>query len=502
MKPKNAENFNSKKSQWSNVFTLGLAKEREYFVENLSMLISGGMPIIGALGAISQELRSRRMKNIIAVMKSDIESGYPLWKTLANTALFPEHSVSLIRLGEESGKLIENLKVVSVEQEKERVFKSKLHSAMMYPIFVLLLTVIIGIGIAWFILPKLATVFSQLKIKLPLITKILIGGGTFLGSYGMVVVPAAIIVAAVLFFFIFSFSKTKFIGQFLLFYIPGVNTLIKEVETARFGYLLGTLLEAGLPITRALDSLSSATEIAPYRKLYAHMRDSVADGNSVQKSFAAFPHTRRLVPAPIQQLIVAGEQSGTLSETLVKVGTMFETKADTTTKNLTVILEPILLVIVWLGVVGVALAVILPIYSLIGGFNSGSQTETQSAPVVEETMNTPPALPPDQEIFLNAEVPSDETTSEETVIEIIPEKQKTLRILPTGTGYLNARDKPSLQGEVVARVTPEEIIEYTNTENGWYEIMINCKLSNVKCFRDSETGWVFGKYVEIYKLTL
>ena len=350
---------------------LFLGKERDYFVENLSMLISGGMPIMGALGAISQELRSRRMKNIIAAMKSDIESGYPLWKTLANTALFPEHSVSLIRLGEESGHLTENLKVVSVEQEKDRVFKSKLRSAMMYPIFVLSLTVIIGIGIAWFILPKLALVFSQLKIKLPLITKILIGGGSFLGEHGTVVVPAALVVMAVLFFFIFSFSKTKCIGQFLLFILPGVSGLIKEVEIARFGYLLGTLLEAGLPITRALDSLASATEISPYRKLYAHIRDSVTDGNSVQKSFATFHNARRLIPAPIQQLIVAGEQSGTLSETLVKIGKMFETKADTTTKNLTVVLEPILLVIVWLGVVAVALAVILPIYSLIGGFNAG-----------------------------------------------------------------------------------------------------------------------------------
>ena len=351
-------------------FTFGLGKERDYFVENLSMLISGGMPIIGALDAIAQELRSRRMKNIIAAIKSDIESGSPLWRTLAKTSLFPEHAVSLIRLGEKSGKLTQNLKVVAIEQEKERVFKSKLRSAMMYPAFVLSLTVIIGVGIAWFILPKLATVFAQLKITLPLITKILIGAGTFLGNYGGYVVPAAIAVMAMLFFFVFSFSKTKFVGQFILFSSPGIKDLIKEVEVARFGYLLGTLLEAGLPITHALDSLASATEISPYRKLYLHLRDSVSDGNSIQKSFAVFSHTNRLIPAPIQQLVVAGEQSGTLSATLLKIGQIYETKSDTTTKNLTVILEPILLVIVWLGVVAVALAVILPIYNLIGGFNA------------------------------------------------------------------------------------------------------------------------------------
>ena len=354
----------------SYVSTFALGRERDYFVENLSMLISGGMPIMSALTAIGEEMRSRRMKNVIATIQSDIESGSPLWRTLSATNLFPDHAVSLIRLGEESGKLTEKLTVVAIEQEKERVFKSKLRSAMMYPLFVLSLTAIIGVGIAWFILPKLAVVFAQLKIPLPLVTKVLIGSGTFLGRYGASVVPAAIFILAAVFFFVFSFSKTKFIGQFILFSSPGIKRLIKEVEVARFGYLLGTLLEAGLPITSALDSLASATEIAPYRALYRHLSDSVRDGNSIQKSFASFPRINRLVPAPMQQLIVAGERSGTLSGTLLKIGQMFEGKADTSTKNLTVILEPILLVVVWVGVVAVALAVILPIYSLIGGFKA------------------------------------------------------------------------------------------------------------------------------------
>ena len=351
-------------------FIFGLGRDRDYFVENLSMLISGGMPITGVLDSIASEMRSRRMKNVIASIKLDIESGSPLWRSLEDSTLFPSHAISLIRLGEESGKLTQNLKVVAIEQEKERVFKSKLRSAMMYPAFVLSLTVVIGVGIAWFILPKLATVFGQLKITLPLITKILIGTGTFLSDYGGYVVPATIVAVIVMFFFIFSFSKTKFIGQFILFSTPGIKGLIKEVEVARFGYLLGTLLEAGLPITAALDSLASATEVSRYKKLYLHLSSSVGDGNSIQKSLASFTHAGRLIPSPIQHLIVAGEQSGTLSQSLLKIGQTFEAKADTTTKNLTIILEPILLVIVWLGVVAVALAVILPIYSLIGGFKA------------------------------------------------------------------------------------------------------------------------------------
>src|SRR3989338_4953310 len=187
-------NSQSKKLKSYNLQALFLGKERDYFVENLSMLISGGLPIMSALDAIAKEMRSRRMKSAIANIKTDIESGFPLWRTLARTNLFPEHAVSLIQLGEESGKLTENLKVVALEQEKNRVFKSKLRSAMMYPVFVLSLTVIIGVGIAWFILPKLAIVFDQLKIELPLITRVLIATGIFLGNYGQYVIPTVIVV--------------------------------------------------------------------------------------------------------------------------------------------------------------------------------------------------------------------------------------------------------------------------------------------------------------------
>lgn len=356
-------------SKRSKIFTLGIGKERDYLVENLSTLIAAGMPIISALDAIAQEIRSRRMRDLLTLIREDILSGAPIWRALKESGLFADHAIALIRLGEESGKLSENLKVVEIEEEKSRVFRSKLHSAMLYPVFVLSLTVTIGVGIAWFILPKLAVVFTQLHVTLPLITKVLISIGVYLDKYGVIVIPTLAVIVAALFYFLFIFSKTKVIGQYVLLSLPGIKQLIKEVEIARFGYLLGTLLEAGLPITHALDSLARATEIVQYRKLYVHLCDSVGDGNSFQKSFLLFHRADRLIAAPIQQLIVVGERSGTLSLTLQKIGKVYEVKSDTTTKNLTVILEPILLVIVWLGVVAVALAVILPIYSLIGGFN-------------------------------------------------------------------------------------------------------------------------------------
>lgn len=348
----------------------GLDEEKEYFVENLSLILSAGMGIIEALSALQQEMKSKRMKQLVSEMKADVEAGSQLWQAIQKTELFSDQVISLVRLGESSGQLVENLRVIALQEQKERSFRSKIRSALMYPVFVLGLTLVIGIGIAWFILPKLSTVFIGMKIKLPLITKILIGTGEFLKTNGAIVIPLFFIALAAIFFFLFFFSKTKHIGQVIILHIPGIKKVIKEVELSRFGYIMGTLLDAGLPVLPALQALAKNTLLAPYKKFYESLVQNIEDGNSFQKSFSLHPHTSDFLPIAIQQMIIAGEKSGNLSLILKTISTNYEGRVEISTKNLTVILEPILLVIVWLGVVAVALAVILPIYSLIGGFKT------------------------------------------------------------------------------------------------------------------------------------
>ena len=349
--------------------TFGLSKARDSFIENLSMLVLSGMPIVNALQSITKDTKDQRMKKILDTILLDMEGGSPLWRSFDKTGLFRGYTISLIRIGEESGKFAENLKVVALQEEKDREFKSKVKSALMYPSFVLVLTAVVGTSISWFILPKLAKIFMDLKLDLPLITKILIGFGLFLQKNGLWFVPLATTIIGLTVYLIFINQKTKFLGEGMLFSIPGINTLMMEVEVARFGYLLGTLLEAGLQVTKAIDSLATASEVIRYKTFYNYLRDSVDMGNSFQKSFLEYKKINTLIPQPIQQLIISGEQSGTLNKTLIKVGQVLEEKSDTTTKNLTIIMEPILLVIVWAGVVAVAFAVILPIYSLVGGIN-------------------------------------------------------------------------------------------------------------------------------------
>lgn len=359
----------SKASKNAPFSTWGIGKEKEYFLENLSALLSSGMPMIEAMGAIREEIKSRKLKKIISEMIENLKSGFSFSQVIENSGIFSAHVASLIKIGERSGKLVDNLKILAVEQKKETALKSKIRSATMYPAFVLSLTLIVGIGIAWFILPKLALVFSQLKISLPLITRVLISSGLFLSKSGIYAIPVFFVLVFLIFYFIFGFSRTKFLGEAVLFNLPGIKNLLKETELARFGYLFGTLLSSGLSPTESLDAIADTTPFKRYRKLYLHLKENILDGHSMKRSFASYKKSTKLIPAPVISLIVAGEQSGTLSQTLLKIAEDYESKTDTTTKDLTVILEPILLVIVWLGVVGVALAVILPIYSLIGGLN-------------------------------------------------------------------------------------------------------------------------------------
>lgn len=261
----------------------GLGKDKEYFIENLSLLASSGMGVGQSIDSIMAEVRSKEMRAILLKMKDDVESGSSLWRALEKTGLFPEHTISLLRIGEESGKLVQNLKVIGAQEEKERVFRGQLQAAMLYPMFVLTFTIVIGVGVAWFILPKLSTVFTSMKVELPLITKILMAVGSLLAGQGIIIVPLFLGTIAVLLFVVFFYPPTRFLGRNLMSSLPGIGRLIQELEIARFSYLLGTLLEAGIPVTHSLDLLEKATSFPYYQKHYRHLRLHLDEGYSFQK---------------------------------------------------------------------------------------------------------------------------------------------------------------------------------------------------------------------------
>lgn len=340
--------------------------EINFFLEEVAMLIDAGLDISGAVTTASEDVRSKSLRLILKKIEDNIATGMPIWRAFQESNLFQRKVVALVRVGEESGRLPTNLKAIVEQQRKDALFKSRIQSAMMYPVLVLGVTVIIGVSIAWFILPRLADVFDSLDLELPLITKVLIWVGLTLQDYGEIIIPAFLGLVGLSFYLVFFFSKTKFIGEGILLKLPGIRKLIRQIELSRFGFIVGGLMNAGLPIDEALDSLTRATTFRGYRRLYMGLTEAIQDGQSFEQFFEGSKRAKRLLPNSVKQMVHTAELSGELPNTLVRIGSVYEEKIEGTTKNLSVILEPILLVIVWLGVVSVALAVVLPIYGLIG----------------------------------------------------------------------------------------------------------------------------------------
>ncbi len=345
------------------------SKDREYFSGNLVLLLRAGVPVGEALQSLQETSSSRQLKQALEQMKHDVDEGMPLYRALTRSGVVGGQTLALVELGEHSGRLVDNLEVAAKQEEKQRIFRSKIRSALLYPSFVLGVTGVVGLGVSWFLLPRLAETFAQLNANLPLISRVLIGFGIFLKHNGLWAVPLGVFLFLTALYALFGVPRTKRYGQWVLFHIPGISKLLHEVEVARFGYLLGTLLQAGLSVTQALELLQNATSLVQYKAFYKYLKASFEDGYSFKASLQQYVGSGALLPPAVQQMIVAGERSGALPETLMSIGTIYEAKADTSTQNLETVLEPVLLIIVWLGVLGVAVAVIMPIYGLVGGLD-------------------------------------------------------------------------------------------------------------------------------------
>lgn len=347
--------------------TFGLGSEKEYLVDNLSVLLSSGMDILGALEAISSETRSTRMRNLVRRMIADVENGEPVWRALDNMGLFETQTISLVRIGEETGRLVENLRILALQRQKDRMFRSKIIGAMAYPAFVVVLGGAVGFWVMFFLLPQLATTFSSLNMKLPLVTSILIFVGLFARDHWAVLIPTILTVSFLVILVGFVIPRTRFIGQFVLLRIPGIGRLLIDSETGRIGYLLGTLLGAGVELIESVRSVANASTFASFSRFFNHLADRLEEGDTFEQAFHSFRNARKVLSVPMQQLIVTAEHSGTVPEAFVSIGELYQFKADVASRNLTVILEPLLLLLMGAGVLFLALAVVLPIYSLVGG---------------------------------------------------------------------------------------------------------------------------------------
>lgn len=339
------------------------------FLESMSLLVAAGLDAASATLATAKSVRNGIVKKRLMGVWQILQAGYPLWHALIEQQMLPEQRIWLIRVGEESGQLSKHLDTAVAQQRKEELFRGRVQSAMMYPVILLVIALVAGFGVSWFILPRLAAVFTTLRVDLPLLTRWLLWLGNFLGEYGIIVVPSAAALLFLLLTVLFVVPGTKHSGQWLLMHTPGVRALIQDGELGRFGSILGSLLDVGVTLPDALDALSNATNLIVYKRLYTDVREQVVMGIGLENAFRSLPYSAALIPENIQELLFSAERAGRLSSTAIQIGVNFEGRSEITAKNLTVVLEPVMLFVVWLGVVLLAASVITPIYSVLQGVN-------------------------------------------------------------------------------------------------------------------------------------
>lgn len=369
--------FNKIKAFAKKIFLTDIVrkKDKEDFFENFSLMLSSGIDIVIALDLLKAESRSKGIKRIIGDIQADVKNGESISSAIRKAKMLPKHLMAVIEIGEKSGNLPENLKIVVEQIQRERQFKSKIRSASIYPMFVLLIMLAVGLVVAVFVLPRLTSVYKNLNVDLPDITQILINIGDWLESYGNVAIPLTLVIIITFLYFIFVFPKTKKIGQWVMLNTPVIRRLIMEVEVSRFGFLLGTLLKSGYPVIEALNLLENSTSYFRYKDFYYYLQYSISSGLSFKESIDYYKNSDKVLPVYARQLITSSEKTGKLADSLQNIGTVFEKRNEDTLKDITVLIEPLLLVVIWLAVAFVAFAVILPVYNLVGNISGTTSPE-------------------------------------------------------------------------------------------------------------------------------
>ncbi len=348
---------------------LGMGKEKTTFVENMATLLGAGLPLPDALRTILEETKVKAMKKIVQRIVESVESGTPLWLAMQEQNFFTTYAIALVRIGEEAGSLAQNMTYLAVQQEKDSELKSKVKMAMIYPSIVIVLVMAMVIILGVFVLPNLVQVLISLNAPLPLATKILIAFANFSSQNGGLVVGLGIGSLLAVFVGNALVPPVKRTLQWVAFHIPGIGPLARSATIARFGVILGGLLQAGVPLPEAMRSLTEVTSVLVYRDFYGAVTEEIMQGQSFQKAFAELKVSRKLFPVSVTSLIVVGERSGTLSQILLKIADIYDRKAAETAQKLPVVLEPMLLLFIG-GLVGfIAFAILTPIYSVVGNIS-------------------------------------------------------------------------------------------------------------------------------------
>ena len=336
-----------------------------FLVRNLATTIKAGLSIVESLDILIKDTENNFMKKILQSSQAMIKNGQALSASFENYKnLFPPIFIGMIKAGEVSGQLDKNLSELAKFMSKEYALRNKVKSALTYPIILLIASVLVVVLMLIFVLPKLTASFAASGVALPLITKIFLFISKMLTwSFTLDI----IVVIGIVYFF--SYFRSTKIGKKFFFEVvshtPIANELVKKVALVRFARTFGNLMGSGLSVVESLTISSESINNHRYSEVIEFAIEDIRNGIPISDSLSKYPE---LFPNLLISLITVGERTGSLEEILITFADFYEEEVDNQLKQLTSILEPVLLIIMGLMIGAIAVSIILPIYQLVGHF--------------------------------------------------------------------------------------------------------------------------------------
>lgn len=343
------------------IFERITSKDLVVFFRELATLIEGKVVITEALKSLIKQTRKQKLRAVISQIAQEVESGVAFSKAMAKFRyLFPEFYISLIRSAEISGTLERTLVYIADYEEKKYETVSKIKGALQYPLFVIGMTIIVGIVVMIFVIPQLTSILLEAGAELPLATKILIWSSNFLRHFWWILIGGIIaFIVSFIYFYKKNIDFKRFIDKFLL-KIPVFGEIIKEFYLERISDNLSTLLKGGITILKSLEVSADVTGNQVFKEILLEAQEQIKAG----KSISSVLQTHLEIPPMFVELVRVGETSGSLDEVLAKVSKFYSKEVENVVQNITKLIEPFLVVIIGGGVAIMIMAVLLPIYNL------------------------------------------------------------------------------------------------------------------------------------------
>ncbi len=337
-------------------------KEKMVFARNLGVMISSGLPLTQAVEALKEQSKNKMFQKVMGELVESIRTGNTLADSLAQyPKIFNELFVNMVRVGEVSGSLEEVLDIVATQLEKDHALISKVRGAMIYPAVILFAMFGIAILMLTYILPQILGVFKDMEVELPQSTQMIIKVSELLRNHSLLVI---------LFFITFLFGISTFlkttsgkrVWSWIVLHIPVVNNIVIKVNCARFARIYASLLKSGVGVVETLGIIERTLFNVYYQDALLKGKEEVQKGVELSKVILLY---KDIFPPLVYQMFRVGEQTGKSEEVLLKLALFYEDEVDQITKNLSSIIEPILMLLIGGGVGFFAVAMLQPMYSVL-----------------------------------------------------------------------------------------------------------------------------------------